>query len=100
MGRNTIIQCAIRKIDVLILGEINAKKHEISMYNISGYDRIHNLDEEGVVHGMLIYIKRERTIKTEVVRKQMIDRETSLNFSANLSNLASIQFLFLGNCLK
>lgn len=62
MGRNTIIQCAIRKIDVLILGEINAKKkqHEISMYNIGGYDRIHHLDGEGVVQGMLLYINRER----------------------------------------
>lgn len=73
-----IVQCHARQTDVLILGEINVSKYEISLYSIEGYDRFDNLEESVTKHGIVIYIKQNIDIKTKQIRNCMINAENIL----------------------
>lgn len=48
------------------------------MYNIDGYDKIHNLDKEKDIHGMVVYVKQGENIESEIVSENMDTAECIL----------------------
>lgn len=71
-----MLQCAIREIDILILGEVNVNEYELRLYNIEGYDKVHNLGGKEKLRGLVIYTRRVNNIQITIESKNMLSAES------------------------